>query len=810
MMLAGAAPWSWAQEDAPRPAIEIVAGPKWGEVPPGSWAPYSVTIRNNGQSEINGEVILIAKPAPPPKPGAPPTTIATASTSPTTVVAIGGRSITAPLPQSAEVTSSKPPWPTFRAPVSVFPGTEKALTLVVLQAEFGFDVELVATGGRVLAQTEVAAPAPAPKEQFTVLLLSGVPGAQTSLATLPQLITNGISVVQVRAARDFPDVALHLAGVGAILIDDFDTATLSDDQRRALQEYLSLGGSLIVTGGAAWKRVLGSLPAGIAPLRASGSTPAPLAPLADLVATTSTLTAEVATGEVAADDPVVLAAPGGSPLILESHFGLGKVVQLTFDPLAEPLASDRALQAVAWDSAVSRVADRWGHSTGDVPVSVGEDQVWASALERQQWPSWPRGSIAVLAVFSLLVGPAAFALSRRTRALIAWALMPVVVVVAAGACLVLADSRRTSSESAVEVRTLGADGAVLNTTYRSVLDLDPPHIIEAPSGGASTVFTGRPLFRLVTGTFDPLRQFGPPEPISRGLGGGSVLAVTGRPHVHLPVRPWQLRTVQTVSVEHDGPRLEANLRLVGASKTSAGRVQGTVTNRGPKPVYALRAQLREGQARVSEVLNPGEMTTVDAPIVTANRSVAGPSLLASSSEEMALFAAAGRSFTLPGQIAVVALDSPPVGADAASSRGAADHRIGVIVAAVPLEAADAVLYGSGGGRTVAASPGPQRSVNVIDMKTPPGVGPWTLNYQASYEQPGVPAPPEMFPYAQTYNWVTGTWRTLPPRGERNSSFVLTPIEPAEVKNGLVRFRSQTAAGSFLSSAQLVVTSRTTG
>lgn len=304
--------------------VTVVAEPRWGDAQAGSWAPYLVTVRNEGGVDVEGEVVLTPQPEPPPLPGAKPVEPTTSSTAPT-FLAVEDRIVTATPPRSGLRSTTDPPWPTYRAPVSVPSGSEKTLTVMVLQAEFGFGVEVVDDSG-VLARA--AGPMPSGKERVAVLLLSDVAGADTTVEALPQAVAPavapGLDVIQLRAARDFPDEALHLAGLDAVIIDDFNTATLSDRQRRAIQDYVSLGGSLVLAGGAAWSRTLGSLPPGLAPLRASGSMPVSLNPLADLLVGTTATVAEVATGEVVSDR-VALAAPGGPPLVLEKDYRAGRV-----------------------------------------------------------------------------------------------------------------------------------------------------------------------------------------------------------------------------------------------------------------------------------------------------------------------------------------------------------------------------------------------------------------------------------------------------------------------------------------------------
>jgi hypothetical protein len=161
-----------------------------------------VTVSNEGGVDLEGEVVLVPQPEPAPRPGAPTATATTTTTPPSarSVLAIGGRSVTAPPPRGVTA-PTVPPWPTYRAPVSIPLGTQKTLTVMVLQAPFGFRVELVDDNDRLLA----AAPGPVPqgRKRTAVLLLSDVVGADVRVEALPQLVAPGLDVIQMRVARDF-------------------------------------------------------------------------------------------------------------------------------------------------------------------------------------------------------------------------------------------------------------------------------------------------------------------------------------------------------------------------------------------------------------------------------------------------------------------------------------------------------------------------------------------------------------------------------------------------------------------------------
>jgi len=643
------------------------------------------------------------------------------------------------------------------------------------------------------------------KDRVAVLLLSDITDAEAQLEALPREVEPPLDVTQVRTALDFPGVALQLAGLDAVILDHFDTATLSDRQRRAIQDYVSLGGSLVLTGGETWRSTLRSLPEGLVPLAASGSAKVSLQPLADLLAGSTTAIGEVATGKNATGR-VSVGGPGGPPLVVESAYHAGKVIQLTYDPLAGPIASDRALQHVAWDQALRRVENRWGHLLPESSFRTApEDQLWASALAAPTWPSLPRWKAAMVGMYCLLIAPAGLVLSRRFRPGLGWLVVSFAAATTAGAVFVGESPRSTASKTVVEMQAQGADGTVMTTTYRGVLDFNPADVVMVPGAAASTVFSGRPVFRPVRGVLDPLMPLLGQEPrVIRGRGGGTVLAAPRAPRARRRTRRWELHTVQTLSVDLGGPRLEASLRLAGVSGNRPARLQGTVTNRGPRPIRQLRAQIREGQALLPDELKPGETLHVDASIDPVTDMVPHEGKPGATPEEVAMFAAGSRSFTGPAQVAVTGVTSPSAKSGGASV-DPAGRKISVVVAVIPLEGSDTIPYGSGGGLRVAASTElGEEFVAVQDLTAPPGAGPLSIRYAAGPDiSPGQPPDPFGFT-VETYNWTTGTWRPLSRSAPRVSSDG-TPLTAAEVNNGLVRFRTRSHDPRGTCDGELVLT-----
>jgi len=407
---------------------------------------------------------------------------------------------------------------------------------------------------------------------------------------------------------------------------------------------------------------------------------ASLQPIAELDAQTTTATAAVVTGD--AGGSRVLLASGGLPLVAEVHYGAGRVVQLAYDPLAEPLSSDSSLANMAWEQGLQRAGNPWGsHFSPHSSALAPHDQLWAPVLEPAAWPRWPPWALGMLAGYAAVTGLVVYRAGRspRTRRR-AWAAVPVLTVVAVAAS-VLSAARSGTADRQIILDTLGPDGTVLTNTYRTVRQLRPGPVQALGAEAATTMFTE-------AGSVRPILVEERPEPgvAPRKRPGGGVLTHTAT-GVGLPAPkgPWVPVSVQTITVGQQAGGLEAHLRLVGTARPPADgvKITGTVTNHSTQPLRQLRAQLPQGaQAHLADNLAPGATIKIDAALLWAKQVSAG-SIETASRDDLLMFAAASRAFTRPGQIALIGL-----GSLTASGQRPAPHTTTLTVQPVALEAAD--------------------------------------------------------------------------------------------------------------------------
>src|SRR5215472_216740 len=309
------APWSSPAEAAGSSATPTLSlGHLWNQTErAGAWSPYLATVRNDGQRTFSGTVVLVAD------------------------VSYRGPSAT---------------FPEYDTAIVVPAGGQRSVTVYTVESGGGYHAELHdGQGGLVASASAPTTGGSGP----AVAVVSDLPRVDQRLdALLRSQSQLDAGVTQFPTGNAFPADGIRLSGLNAVILDQFDTGSLNQQQLRALQDFVGLGGTLIVAGGARAGRTVGPLPGSLLPLRPTGAATASLAPLGDLSGIATGATAPVTTGDVAPGARVTLAAPDGTPLIVEGAYGAGDVVELAFDPLAAPFDGQLDLAGAAWIQALTR------------------------------------------------------------------------------------------------------------------------------------------------------------------------------------------------------------------------------------------------------------------------------------------------------------------------------------------------------------------------------------------------------------------------------------------------------------------------
>lgn len=737
--------------------LSVTATPRWGRSTPGAWTPYLVTMTNRGPNDFEGDVVLVPETVPPSLPPgrkrSPPSVFQP--------IAVDGAQLT--LPRGPGVLTAPGDFPTHRTSISLARGgAVRNVDVLVVEAPFGYRAELRNASGGTVA---VAPPTGGPQadQTETIALFGGSDEVAATLRGLDELLgpTSGSptagTLTVLPSARDVPSSTLLLSGLQAIVLHGFGTSALGPAQLGALHDFVALGGSLLLTGGSEAAGMLRALPEALVPMAPSGTATVSMAPLADLVDRTTAATATVLTGAVRRGQ-VMLATPDDLPLVIETDYGAGRVVQLAYDPQAVTLAADPVLVDLAWQQGIGRVLSRF--SGGGSNLAPVPGQLWGPALGGMGWPSWPAPTLWLLAGYAFLGGPAVYAVAgaRRRRPAI-WAVAPAIALAVTLVTGLTPVARGDSRQRAVRVTSAGPGDVALVSSYLGLQAMTGRGQTLTPGGGtaASTVLAPPSL----------LSVHAVPGATALGSGGGVVTLRGDDAQVRVPTRFGEVRNVNLLSLERR-PTIESSLQLRGSGPPEEGglRLLGTVTNRSARPVRQLRAQLPEGAvARLAEVIPPGATLQVDVALAWPEGILAGARPLAGP-EELVLFAAAARAFSRGGQVVVAGIEQSEGGT------------LAMVTEVVSLRGGERVLALSGASAPVAIAPlATAERLIVQDLDALPGLTRAEISYSAFHN------PPEV------YDWTTRTWRLLPP-GDRSGGLVEeSPITPSEVRtDGLVRVR----------------------
>lgn len=736
-ILGGTRPGLAQSTEATPPVPTITVSGYWDGGLPASWSAYTAVVKNMGKEGFGGELFIGPADAATTGPARPPA---------------------APLVGAAR----------HRTPLALGPGEERRISAVLVVSPVSYAAQVRDHGGRLVSATEPRPLAATPGEAIGLLSdsVSGrglfLSGAGSSVALSERF----------RSARDFPSATALLRGLAAVVIADFDSATLSPGQHDALRGFLNLGGSLVVAGGAAWERTVRPLPEDLAPLRPTATAPASLAPMADLAAVPGDATVTAATGALVGGRTVLQGAEQ-IPLLVEKDYGAGRVVQLAFDPLVDlATPASRTLAGLARDHALTR-AGVGGTAPGPTgPVAVGADDFQAVVDPPVREPAGLVPLALVLGLYAVVLGPAAYLVVRRRRAGALWAVTPVLAVgVAVTAWAAALPLGPAAVDHQVQVQRQAVGGTLLVDSWHRLL----------PAGSGDTEVglgpdtlawveprpTGRPL-----GLPPLVAPLVAGEPVG-GDDGPSTVRREDRARIGFGRWPvWAGRTVRTSTVTRQPPVLEADLRVEG------GMVVGRVSNRGNAPVRELRLQAPDGTgAAVASALGPGQEQQVRVALAPPGRPAAAPSAAPGSAEALRDLVRS-RLVARPGEVDLVGLvPARPVLQVGGSTPTTRSQAVLVATARLQADAAELGAAGLGAPRLVCACgvAGPL----VSEVQLPPGApGPLVVSAPPAGENPPADA-------VEVFHWPSRAWRSLPGAVGLPGPAAL---ESGDLEGGIVRLR----------------------
>ncbi|MGH9065909.1 MAG: hypothetical protein ACRD0J_00035, partial [Acidimicrobiales bacterium] len=399
-------------------------------LPRGSWVPVSVVVANKGPAFQGTVVVSVAGPA-----------------NGQYCVRTGGG-----------VSCSTPPGPlagapghgsevSYRIPLDLAAGTTKHLGVDVEPVSPPVSVRVLDTAGAEVAMAKGTLPVGFSSGGPVHPVVAVVSDHSSTLDALGAVDLPGRGQVQVAhlSPAQLPGSGALLAGFTAVALDQASTAALTPAQGRALADYVTNGGTLLVAGGVGWKATAAGLPPGLLPVSVSGVAPSPLAGLAAGLG----VAAPAQPGQLATARPrpgaTVVSSQGSTPVVVQRGQGRGRVLFTAFDPAVPPFT--------AWPGTTALLrqllAGARGPSGGQVvsagpsflmagrPSSLAADGV-ALAPVLADMPGVTLPSAAVLAILLLaylvVVGPLNFfVLKRLGRRDLAWATVPAISLVAVAA-----------------------------------------------------------------------------------------------------------------------------------------------------------------------------------------------------------------------------------------------------------------------------------------------------------------------------------------------------------------------------------------
>ena len=495
---------------------------------------------------------------------------------------------------------------TYARDVDLPSPSRKQVTLYTLAGNFTHTIRVrLLQGEKVIATSNVSVD---PQEQVNGAIV-GVVSSDASLLNLYEgeqvgspvgppssMQFGGPTASTQEAARariahmqpdDIPPLTAGLSSLAALVVDDVDTAALSQEQREAVASWVGRGGTLVVSARPGGANTLAGF-ADLLPVSASGTrTLSNLKGIADLVATPLEASGQfiVPDARLRADlvgAPRALAMQDGVPLVAMRDLGRGQVVYLAVSPGADPLKG--------WDGLVpllKRVLAEHPISLaygGSGPGRYGpSNQLFNTYGTIFDLPGLdlpePLLLAAFMLIYILLVGPVNYVILKRLRrAELAWVTIPAMVAVFAALAYFIG---------------LQSKGGELLTIRGNVV-----HTIQGLDRAETRQYLGvfspiRRTYRLEIASDAIATEIDPyGYNYSGGSGGGklpTVLASGSATTIeNVNVNTWSLRSFMAESTVRADSPLEADLRL------GDNVIEGTVRNRGE--VALQDVALMRGQA----------------------------------------------------------------------------------------------------------------------------------------------------------------------------------------------------------------------
>ena len=715
----------------------------------GTWVRYLVTVKNLADGDFDGDVLLIDQAQ-------------TDQTSAGTSVPAFGR--TAQIPSAPAVAGQS----AYQVHLAV--PSRKSVTVAILAPAFFNAVEAV-MGGKQLDMESVTL-----AEAIPVAVLSDLETAADAVEAL-HFDRFTPRAARFNSAHAFPTGALKLAGYAAVVIDQFDSVTLSQTQVQGLRDFVGFGGTLVLAGGSEWRRSIAPLPTDLLPIQPTTTTTADLTPIATLAgASPEARTAPAASGRLAPNARAVLSSDQDLPLVAELTYGGGKVVELAYDPSGDGTART-SYGSLGWREALGRGIAQVPGTAPTAASVLGPDPAFTAFLPASDDaplpPPWLM--VAALLAYLLIVGPLGYLLTIRrwNRPALFWVTVPLSALIFTGAFYVIGSNLQGSlHDNEIQVVRPGPGQAVNVLEYHRVLFLRRGNHQIDPGAGSLVAPMTLETFRTTGSTCERcISQLG-------GLPSGSEHVLPAqRPVVdETGVVYGSVRVVASSQLAHAPLGVDAQLSVLGGP-VAGGTVQGSVVNLSPLPLIQLELFSFDGQAihrsDLAAYVPPGGETAVSAPLVPADsgiRSRAAASVL--------LRAVAADAINSAGQAVLVALMPPLTSPLTVDGHPPPQAGLAVMQQQVTLARADSSIRDVER-KWLASSIGDQKGgfTDVYDIDVPQSGAPLALTYGSVWTSS-----------VEVYDWSRGTFVPAASVAGSNPAAGSLPLTSDLLHGGILRVR----------------------
>lgn len=401
-------------------------------------------------------------------------------------------------PPPSLTTSAWPPT-LYQSTITLPAGAQKQVTLYIplksstIDTTPTLDVQLFDTHNHLIL-TQSAFAHPLNPQDIFVGLLSDQPGNFSALANMNLPNRSATLATEPLNASTFPTQAAALDNFDVLVLDDFTSSTLNNNQIHTLQAWIQQGGALIEVGGPSWQRSLIPLPDNLLPVTLSNTgllfTHIPSLTLNDVpvqspVDPVLISTATPAQTSISAINTIILST-GKIPLVVQHQQGQGTIYYLAFDPTLEPLASWSGIPGFWRNLLLRTVGEQFlppntgapilpangisNHIDPSLPlIGMGMENLLSSLLPRSLALPW--SLLVTVLGYLLVLGPLRSLVARFTKKRWNWhiVLSCLVIFSALSYGLALHEKNDAIRSNSISVLQLNQDGTSAHlTTYTGI------------------------------------------------------------------------------------------------------------------------------------------------------------------------------------------------------------------------------------------------------------------------------------------------------------------------------------------------------